>query len=105
MKKPITRYFTHKYWQDRAYLADTLRVIKLAKKVYKYRYAGSRGMCAAFEYASCQLKHTYKAPPEFNRVFLGGENKLYWWPMSDIESRIKAFDKLIEIYKNKIKQL
>lgn len=29
-------------------------------------------------------------------------NNNHWWNINDINSRIKAFDKLIEIYKNKI---
>ena len=39
--------------------------------------------------------------PKFNPKFLGGEVHLsgYWWEKSDTESRIKAFDKLIEYYK------
>lgn len=41
--------------------------------------------------------------PEFNPVFLCGRKKefhRYWWPQEDIDSRIQAFDKLINIYKN-----
>lgn len=105
MKKPITRYFTCEYWQDRAYLAGTLRVTRLAKRLYKRKYKGYNGMCAAFGEASHQLKYTCKVPREFNRVFLGGEDRLYWWPVTNTEARIVAFDKLIEIYKDKIKQL
>ena len=29
----------------------------------------------------------------------------YWWNVEDVDSRINAFDKLIEIYKNKLKVL
>ena len=40
--------------------------------------------------------------PEYNRTFLGADPDLsgasIWWPSNDRESRIKAFDKLIEIY-------
>lgn len=37
--------------------------------------------------------------PEFNVNFLKGNSEsAYWWPTKDIESRIKAFDKLIKIY-------
>ena len=31
------------------------------------------------------------------RLLIGLE---FWWPITDIESRIKAFDKLIELYEN-----
>ena len=105
MKKPISRYFTCEYWQDRAYLAGTLRVTKLAKRVYIRSYKGYKGMCAAFSVASLRLKYTCKVPPEFNHAFLGGEDKIYWWPVTDTEARITAFNKLIKIYKDKIKQL
>lgn len=38
--------------------------------------------------------------PEFNRDFLDAKYKerLAWWDIYDRESRIKAFDKLIEVY-------
>ena len=37
--------------------------------------------------------------PEFNAKFLNGDPlQVYWWPIVDTESRIKAFDKLIKIY-------
>jgi len=37
--------------------------------------------------------------PNFNPIFLGGEEgKAYWWPREDLESRIKAFNKLIKYY-------
>lgn len=42
--------------------------------------------------------------PEFNRETLGASSdiiKSYWWPLSDSESRFKAFDVLIDIYRNK----
>lgn len=105
MKKPISRYFTCEYWQDRAYLTGTLRVTRLAKRLYKRKYKGYMDMCMAFNVASRRLKFTCKVPHEFNREFFGGEDRLYWWPVTNTEARIEAFDKLIEIYKNKIKQL
>ena len=50
--------------------------------------------------------------PEFDPYILNGKSSLfkdnrdyykhYWWELSDKESRIKAFDKLIEIYRAKI---
>ena len=33
------------------------------------------------------------------------EYDFYWWNVEDVDSRINAFDKLIEIYKNKLKVL
>lgn len=50
--------------------------------------------------------------PEFDPYILNGKSSLfndnrdyykhYWWELSDKESRIKAFDKLIEIYRAKV---
>lgn len=51
--------------------------------------------------------------PEFNPDFLeanSGEyvkrhiETIFWWPISDTTSRIKAFDKLIALYKNSDKE-
>lgn len=41
--------------------------------------------------------------PEFNPEFLGGiqvDGEDYWWPWREIEPRIRAFDKLMDNYKN-----
>lgn len=41
--------------------------------------------------------------PEFNPEFLGGiqvDGEDYWWPWREIEPRIRAFDKLMDAYKN-----
>lgn len=42
--------------------------------------------------------------PEFipETFGLNVDHNNHWWNIDDIDSRIKAFDKLIEIYKNKI---
>ena len=42
--------------------------------------------------------------PEFAPETFGStvNHNNFWWNVDDIDSRIKAFDKLIEIYKNKI---
>lgn len=42
--------------------------------------------------------------PKFNEKFLLGISDIligYWWPRTDTESRIKAFDKLINYYNPK----
>ena len=43
--------------------------------------------------------------PEFNKDFLNAKYKEggCWWDNNDEESRLKAFDKLIKVYKRKIK--
>lgn len=39
--------------------------------------------------------------PEFNVRFIEGDpQQVYWWPIIDSESRIKAFDKLIKAYES-----
>jgi hypothetical protein len=79
-----------------------LKDIKKAKKVYELRL--SDYMCLSFNVANPKY---YKKPidsviPEFNKETLNakykGLNKSVWWDVYDRESRIKAFDKLIEIY-------
>lgn len=42
--------------------------------------------------------------PEFYPEFFGASKTMYWWPIKDTESRIKALDKLIEVYTNKLKE-
>lgn len=40
--------------------------------------------------------------PEFNRDFLDGGVGLYWWPLEDRKSRLRAFNKLIAIYEEAV---
>ena len=45
--------------------------------------------------------------PEFNSIYLTNKDIpicLFWWPLCDKQSRIKAFDKLINLYKNSDKE-
>lgn len=50
------------------------------------------------------MKDIEKHIPEFNRKFCNADNitNAYWWEPNDIESRIKAFNKLIKCYINKM---
>lgn len=83
-----------------------LSVLILAKSFYENKSTFIRsGMCAYMYRA--YLERTKKYPsitdlitliPEFNYKFLGGKNGYYWWDIEDSKSRLKAFDKLIEIY-------
>lgn len=44
--------------------------------------------------------------PEFNKEFFGIKNNhAYWWPIEDKNSRIEALNKLIHVYKQKIKSM
>lgn len=94
-----------------------LRVIIDAKDYYvRNSYLG---MCNAFNKAlflhySEYVKGTdfnnwiRNNIPEFNAEYLTGIKKPYhkfWWHLDDIDSRIKAFYKLINLYETKIKEL
>lgn len=59
-------------------------------------------MCTAFAYTRDRIDI-----PEFNSVFLTGiaRGSLEpWWDIRDRASRIKAFEYLIKIYENKLKE-
>ena len=82
----------------------TLKDIKEVKKVYldyKENY-----MCLCFRRVDKDkyryLEDIQKYIPEFNTTYLNAErwaNKhSMWWLVSDRESRINAFDKLIDLY-------
>lgn len=80
-----------------------LKDIKEAKQFYINRR--ERFMCKCFFRVDC-IKYTYyplirQRIPEFIPETFGidhGYIPFYWWDPRDRESRIKAFDKLIEIY-------
>jgi hypothetical protein len=93
--------------------ATILEVLKLAKEMYLNRNL-EFGMCFCIHTNLCRIVHKplindyeylSKYIPEFNPEFLNGDPKcVYWWPLNDVKSRIKAFDKLISIYENKNSQ-
>lgn len=83
---------------------ETLEIIKQAKQAY----LDGRERCMCFSFM--RVEHSFLCPdmiaqriPEFKPSTFGipDETQTYsgvWWDISDRESRIKAFDKLIEIY-------
>lgn len=91
-----------------------LRWIKDSKRLYTKH--NSTGMCIAFNMSrfkpndsiiwflfpleKCITKHI----PEYTRENFGVTQTFstYWWDIKDKTSRIKAFDKLISIYKKKL---
>lgn len=110
----IFKYFTLSYWITRNKYKEIIKWIKSAKKYYiSDTYIKQyRGMCFAFhisnKYADKSLTYDYiqKIIPEFNPIYLNAPyQEGYWWALGDIESRIKAFDKLIHLYKTKLKEL
>lgn len=82
-----------------------LRDIKKAKT--NYELGMTAFMCHAFMLVGSKYRNKpiYRIIPEFNKDFLNAqykqEYKSVWWDSSDRESRLKAFDKLIEVYSKK----
>ena len=110
----IFKYFTLSYWATRNRYKKILKWIKFAKKFYlNDPYTNTyRGMCFAFrvtdKYTNEFYNYSYirKIIPEFNPIYLDAPyQEGYWWALGDIESRIRAFDKLIHLYKTKLKEL
>ena len=92
-----------KKWRLNKRNAQTLEDIKEAKECYVDGI--EQFMCLCFrrvnydKYKNEESMH--KSIPEFNRENLGAklsERCSAWWLVTDVESRLKAFDKLIEIY-------
>ena len=54
--------------------------------------------------SSIRMKDIEKHIPEFNRIFCNANIRIdgYWWELFDVESRIKAFNKLIKCYMDKM---
>lgn len=91
-----------KKWQEKRRRKRILKIIKAAKQRFldgkeDYMCLCFRTICSGF-FSTTRIQ---KMIPEFNRETLGAttpEYLLVWWYKNDRESRIKAFDKLIEIY-------
>lgn len=99
------RFLVEKYkkWRLNKRNTQTLEDIKKAK--WYYTEGREHFMCICFQRVNFDKYNSYesihKLIPEFNREILGSyidEKHSIWWFVSDRESRIKAFDKLIEIY-------
>lgn len=92
-----------KNWIGRRRCKSILKDIKKAKDIY-LRHE-SDFMCICFSRVDDKKYRStnklQKRIPEFNREFLEAKNPdrcIVWWPSDDRESRIEAFDKLIEVY-------
>lgn len=104
MIKRIKNWFNNWFnnYREKRRRKQTLKIIKKAKRAY---LDGEEDcMCRCFMWVEPSFlcyKDIVKRIPEFTPDFFG-VNKIhpisYWWGVSDILSRIKAFDKLIEIY-------
>ena len=93
-----------KEWQEKRKRKRILKIIKDAKQCVIG--GGSSFMCNCFakvypifDSAGGLTWNIQKLIPEFNRETMGAVyTNSVWWDVFDRESRIKAFDKLIEIY-------
>lgn len=82
------------------------RILRDIKKAKRYFQEGKNDfMCHCFMSVSTKYcKYPIDSIiPEFNRDFLNANFNIghVWWSWLDRESRIKAFDKLIETYSKK----
>lgn len=88
-------------------IVTLLRVAKV-NYIYDIKNTSTReGLCYYIIRAFHQIYDEYitcvdipTLIPNFNTIFCKGNNTVYWWPICDTESRIKAFDKLIKYYKH-----
>lgn len=90
-----------------------VEVLQKAKDIFLHRIQlyMYTGMCVCIKKAidrniDVSNELVNKNIPEFNPKFLEGTtpDKPFWWPVSEHEARIKAFDKLIELYKDSDKE-
>lgn len=92
-----------KQWEERCKRKSILKDIKKAKDIY-IRHESDYMCFCFFNVDSEKYWNPVKIReriPEFNREFLGAKMPYgngIWWEDDDRNSRIKAFDKLIEIY-------
>ena len=92
-----------KNWFEKRRRKQTLEIIKRVKQAYLNKH--SKFMCICFYSVEDSFFFSYKnivkRIPEFKPSTFGlvdVKEEREWWCMNDRESRIKAFDKLIEIY-------
>lgn len=81
------------------------RILRDIKKAKRYFEKGKTNlMCESFAMVSTKYEKPIDSIiPEFNVDFLDAnyKRKIIWWDWWDRESRIKAFNKLIEVYSKK----
>lgn len=101
MIQRIKTWFSN--YREKRRRKKTLKIIKKAKQAYLN--GESRFMCNCFYLVEPSFEHCYynivDKIPEFKPSTFGlhvGDVREGWWSIADRESRIKAFNKLIEIY-------
>ena len=108
----IFKYINPIYWIKRRKAKKIYKILIDARHIYSENIANKRylGMCScimnAYENKNIfiPIKDIKKHIPEFNRTFCNANNitEDYWWELSDVEPRIKAFNKLIKCYMDKM---
>ena len=85
-----------------------------ANVLYEHLIPNPIGMCYCFKKVLCDQDNSlyptryvsyctlFRNFPEFNPTYFKPTASIYgfWWNIEDTESRLKAFDTLIELYKN-----
>lgn len=111
--KKIFKYINPYYWINRRKNKEIYLFILAAKYYYisEYNNGIQIGLCLSFqrtyENYHIKLKLKYKRItqiiPEFNKEFFNITHGYpFWWELNDYDSRILAFNKLLECYKDKI---
>ncbi len=100
MIQKIKNWFSN--YREKQRRKQTLKIIKKAKQAYLDKK--SRYMCRCFYIVNSSFscyEYIVNEIPEFKPSTFGlyiKDIKSGWWNTRDRESRIKAFNKLIEIY-------
>lgn len=93
-------YKLFKRFKEKRRRKQILKDIIKAKKCYINRERSH--MCTCFQEVNKKylISGVANIIPEFNRAFLSATytSSPLWWPTKDRKSRLKAFDKLIEVY-------
>lgn len=109
------KYINPFYWINRRKNKEIYLFILATKYYYISEYNNGRkfGLCLSFEHMyqkyhiALNLKRVAKINqiiPEFNKEFFNITHTLpFWWDLNDCNSRILAFNKLLQCYKDKIK--
>ena len=106
------KYINPIYWIKRRKTKKIYNILIDARHIYSEHIANKiyLGMCICIIKAYVNkniyihIKDIKKHIPEFNRIFCNADNMTdsYWWELYDVEPRIKAFNKLIKCYINKM---
>lgn len=109
--KQSFKYINPFYWINRRKNRERFLIV-LAAKYYFIRNRDANyiiGLCHSFNVVIAEYINDCDANitdiiPEFNREFLNAKRPTdpWWWNINDYQSRIKAFNKLLKYYKNRM---